>query len=198
MAANKFIIVGLGNPGKEYEETRHNTGRIILSLFAKKFEFPELSYDKKLNSLKSETKLGKSELMLLLPETFMNKSGEPLKKIITSKAKAANLVVIHDDLDIPLGKFKISFNRGSAGHKGIESIIKNIKTEGFIRIRVGITPTTPKGKLKKPENTKLLDFIVKKFKDEELKKIKGISKNIFEALELITKGELNKAMSSFN
>ena len=84
----------------------------------------------------------------------MNKSGLSLKSAITNKKKAENLVVIYDDLDIPLGKFKISYGRGSGGHKGVESIARSIKTKDFIRIRVGIAPATPSGKVKSPKASK--------------------------------------------
>ncbi len=193
-----MIITGLGNPGEKYVETRHNTGRIVLKYFLKKLEADNLIYDKKINGLKTEIKIGKHKVLFVFPETFMNNSGDSIKKIITSKQKAADLIVIHDDLDIPLGNFKISFNRGSAGHKGVESIIKSIKTEKFIRIRVGVSDKSKSGKIKKPNQEKLLNFIISKFKPEELKILKKTSAKITEALELIINNSLEKAMNKFN
>lgn len=190
-----YIIAGLGNPGEKYKNSRHSAGRIILELYSKDLKLSPFNFDKKTNSLIAEIK---KKAVLIIPETFMNNSGTAIKKLITSKIKAKNLIVIHDDLDLPLGKFKISFNRGTAGHKGIESIIKNIKTNEFIRIRVGVSPATPGGKIKKPESKKIIDFIISDFKKEELLKLKKISKDIFEALELIIKGNLDKAMNCFN
>lgn len=190
-----YIIAGLGNPGEKYKDSRHSAGRIILELYSKDLKLSPFNFDKKTNSLIAEIK---KKAVLIIPETFMNNSGTAIKKLITSKIKAKNLIVIHDDLDLPLGKFKISFNRGTAGHKGIESIIKNIKTNEFIRIRVGVSPATPGGKIKKPESKKIIDFIISDFKKEELLKLKKISKDIFEALELIIKGNLDKAMNCFN
>lgn len=190
-----YFIAGLGNPGEKYKNSRHNTGRIILELYAKNLKLSSFEFDKKTNSLISEIK---KKAVLILPETFMNNSGTAVKKIVASKIKAKNLVVIHDDLDLPLGKFKISFNRGSAGHKGIESIIKNIKTNEFTRVRVGVSPSASSGKIKKPETKKTVDFIISDFKKDELSELKKLSKKIFEALELIIQGELNKAMNSFN
>jgi PTH1 family peptidyl-tRNA hydrolase len=150
MSHMSYVLVGLGNPGPEYEKTRHNTGRIVLEIFRKKCDFPDWEPDKKLKALVSKGKLGKAEILLLEPETFMNNSGGSVKPLITSKKKAESLVIIHDDLDLPIGSYKISFNRGSGGHKGVENIIKAIGTEGFVRVRVGISPVTPGGKLKKP------------------------------------------------
>ena len=100
----------------------------------------------------------------------MNKSGLAVKPIITSKKKAEALIVIHDDLDLPIGKFKISFNKSSGGHRGVESIIKAIKTEAFTRVRIGISPATPSGKLKKPKGEKDVgDFILGEFKKAKWK-----------------------------
>lgn len=177
------IIVGLGNPGEEYELTRHNTGRIVLFEFLKAQKFDELMEDKKNKALKTEGRVGKENVLVIMPETYMNKSGLSLKNIITSKKKAEDMVVIHDDIDLPLGKYKISFGRGSAGHKGVESIIRAVQTKDFTRVRVGISPSTPKGKIKKPQGDKLLDFITGKFKPSEMSILKEISKKIIPELK---------------
>ena len=184
-----FYIVGLGNPGEEYENSRHNTGALSVQSFAKKNKFVFFETEK----------MGKEKIMLILPQTFMNKSGLSLKPLITSKKKAENLVVIYDDLDMPLGKFKISFGRGSGGHKGVESIARSIKTKDFIRIRVGIAPATPSGKIKKPKGEqKILDFILGDFKKPELEKLKKVFKKVNEAIEVIVKDGRAKAMNEFN
>ena len=196
------IIAGLGNPGKEYEETRHNAGRLVLEEFRQKNKLADWSFDKKLNALISPGIIKKNKVLLVWPETFMNKSGLALKKIIVSKKKAADLIIVHDDLDLPLGKFKISFGKNSGGHKGVESIIKNIKTKDFARIRIGIAPTTPSGKINPPAGgpkiDKHLDFLTQRFKPRELKTIKNISKKISQALETIITDGLQKAMNEFN
>lgn len=194
-----FIIVALGNPGEEYAGTRHNTGRIVLENFLKKFDFPELEMNKKYSSLASEGKVGKEKVLILEPETFMNKSGITLKTLVNSAKKAEQLVVIHDDLDIPMGTFKISFNKSSGGHRGVESIIKTIKTEAFIRVRVGITVATSSGKLKKPSGEKaVIEHIMGKFKKPEIEILKKVSKNIAEKLEILIKEGREKAMGTFN
>lgn len=192
-------IIGLGNPGEEYKSSRHNTGRIIAETFSKKEKFPEFKVDKKLKAIVSEGKIGKEKVEVILPETFMNKSGLSLKPIITSKKKAQDLVVIYDDLDLALGTFKISFNRGSGGHRGVESIVRTLKTKEFVRIRVGISPATPKGKVKKPIGEKMVvDFIIGNFKPKELEIIKKVSRKIHEALEMIATEGYPKAMSVYN
>ena len=192
-------IVALGNPGEEYKNTRHNVGRIVLEEFFKKNDFSEWTLNKKLKALSSEGKIGKEKVLLIEPETFMNKSGLSLQSIITSKKKAENLIVIHDDLDLPIGKFKISFNKSSGGHRGVESVIKAIKTEAFIRVRIGISPATPSGKLKKPKGEKEVgDFILGEFKKSEMETLKKISKKVATALEMIITEGREKAMGEFN
>lgn len=194
-----FVIVALGNPGEEYIGTRHNTGRIVLESFWKKFEFPDFEMNKKYQSLTSEGKVGKEKVLLLEPETFMNKSGNALKTLITSAKKAEQLVVIHDDLDIPLGTFKVSFNKSSGGHNGVESIIKAVKTQAFVRVRVGITPATASGKMKKPAGEKaIIDHILGKFKKPEMEIIKKVSKKVADQLEILVKEGRDRAMGSFN
>ncbi len=187
-----YTIVGLGNPGEEYELTRHNTGRMIVSDFAKNQKFSDWVFDKKVNALRTEGKIGKEKVLLLLPETMMNNSGNAVRKIITSKQKAKNLIIVHDDLDLSLGKFKISFARGSAGHRGVESVIKKIKTNELIRIRVGISPK------KKPEPKELIKFLLGKFSPKDLIVFKKVSKKISEALETIISNGLQAAMNQFN
>lgn len=209
-----YVLVGLGNPGKEYENTRHNTGRFMLEEFAKVNDFPEWVFDKKLNALVSKgsplssSKVnGQMSIVLFEPETFMNKSGETVGKLkdlrfkIKGKGKEKikeiqNLAVIHDDLDIPFGKFKISFNKSSGGHRGVESVIKALKTKAFIRIRVGISLVTPSGKLKKPKGEVAVDkHILGRFSPDQLIALKKLSKKISEGLAvIITKGR-EKAMN---
>ncbi len=193
-----YIFVGLGNPGEEYKETRHNTGRMLVEWFGKSLN-AEWKLDKKINATTAKVKVGKTPVTLVLPETFMNNSGKSLKPFVTSAKSAEKLLVIYDDLDLPFGTNKISFNKSSGGHKGLESIIKNIKTEKFSRVRVGISPTTPSGKIKKPKGEDAVTkVILGKFKDEELKELKNLSKKVSEALEVFVSEGLEKTMTGFN
>jgi PTH1 family peptidyl-tRNA hydrolase len=194
-----YIIVGLGNPGQEYVCTRHNTGRIVLGKFVKDFVDGEVGFSKKYKALVGEGKIKKEKFTILFPETFMNKSGASVAPLVTSKKKAEQLVVVYDDLDLPLGKIKISWNRGSGGHKGLESIIRAVKTKEFLRIRVGTSPATPSGKLKKPHGEKEVErFILGDFSKKEDEVLKKVSKEVAEAIEtLVTEGR-GTAMSVFN
>ncbi len=160
-----YIIVGLGNPGVEYARTRHNTGRMATEFIAGKV----------------------SNIKIITPDTFMNKSGSAIAKIIKSKKAAQKLIVIYDDLDLPLGSLKISYNRGSGGHKGLESVIRVLKTKEFIRIRIGIGK---KGDVEK--------HILGQFKKSELEILKKVFKRALAAVEAIVEHGLAAAMTEFN
>jgi PTH1 family peptidyl-tRNA hydrolase len=190
------IIVGLGNPGEDYASTRHNTGRIILELMGKKWGIEQADFkeNSKIKALTAAGTIGKEKITLIEPNNFMNNSG---KSVTTAK----NLIVIHDDLDLPVGAFKISWNRGSGGHRGVESIIKAVKTEEFIRFRVGISPLTPGGKLKKPHGDAVEKHIMGEFKPAEMTSLKKIAAIAAEAIETIVadkKSGLARAMTKFN
>jgi PTH1 family peptidyl-tRNA hydrolase len=194
-----YTIAGLGNPGQEYENTRHNTGRIVLNAVAKEFEADDFSFDKKMNALVAKGKIGKEKITFIEPETFMNKSGSAIKYLVKSVKAAEKLVIIYDDFQLPIGRIKISFNRSSGGHNGLESVIKAIKTEAFIRIRVGTAAENAKGNAKVPHgDEKILKFILGKYKDDETKELKKVSKKTAEAIEMIIKEGREKAMSVFN
>lgn len=173
----QWILVGLGNPGKEYEGTRHNVGREFLTAL--------------------EDKLSK-KAKIILPDVYMNNSGLALKNIATSKKQLEKLVVLHDELDLPLGRVKISSGGSAAGHNGVKSVQKGLKTEDFIRIRIGISGSTPKGKLKRPAPEKISDHVLGKFKAAELTKLKAVRKTVAEALELLMEEGLERARTEIN
>ena len=205
-----MIIIGLGNPGTEYEGTRHNAGREAVMKFATKVGFDAFEFDKKSNALVATGKAGKTKATLVLPETMMNKSGAAAVKFAkgAKKMKDGNgkpikafpdLIVVHDDLDIPLGKAKMSWNKSSGGHKGVESVMKGVGTEAFFRIRIGITPATAKGALKKPDHDTITDnFIVAEFKDKEADERKKVIKKVVDCLELAVVESPERAMSEYN
>lgn len=187
-----WIIVGLGNPGAEYAGTRHNTGRMTVEHFAGKAT--SWREDAKANALVTKT-----EATLVLPNTFMNKSGSAVSKFVKSVKAAGNLVVVYDDLDLPLGKMKISYNRSSGGHKGIESVERAVKTKKFWRLRVGISAATASGKIKKPHgDAEVQKFILGKFRGGEGEALKKVFKKTSEALTKIISDGPERAMNEFN
>jgi len=196
----KHIFIGLGNPGGEYELTRHNTGRFILETLSEKHGFSKWGENKKLNALVSEGEIGKHDAQFILPETFMNKSGFTVKKLATSLKRIHKLVVISDDIDLPLGSFKISYGKGDAGHNGIKSIIRALGTKDFIRLRVGISPKIRgSNQPKKPiGEKKVLEFLMSKFRRPEEVVIILIANDIYEAMEVIMEDGYEQAMNEFN
>lgn len=194
-----YIIAGLGNPGDEYSDTRHNTGRMMLYSILKNFNGKDFSFDKNINALVSDVKVGKERVKLIAPETFMNKSGNAIGKIIKSKKSAEKLIVIYDDFNLPIGSLRISFNRSSGGHNGLESIIKSLKTEAFLRIRIGLSQENAKGVAKIPHgDDKIEKFILGKYKPDEIKELKKVEKKMLQAVEIIIKEGKDKAMSIVN
>ncbi len=191
----KYVIVGLGNPGGEYTTTRHNAGRMAVEYFAKKNGVTEWREDAKAVAHVSKIE----NATLVLPDTFMNKSGSAVMKYVSSAKAAEKLVVVYDDMDLPLGSIKLSFDRGSGGHKGIESITRAVKTKAFVRIRIGVSPTTPGGKLKKPSGEdEVVAFILAKFKPAELDELKKVYKTVADALMSIIVDGRSAAMNTFN
>jgi len=194
-----WVVMGLGNPGAEYERTRHNAGRMAVQYFAKKHEASQWKEHKSSNSQTTGTHVGKSLIALVLPDTFMNKSGVAATKFVKSVKAAEKLVVVYDDLDLPIGKIKISFNRGSGGHKGVESIMRALRTKKFTRIRIGVSPATATGKLRKPEAGDGVNaFILNAFKESEMDELKKVFKKVSEAIEITVEEGPLIAMNKFN
>lgn len=181
------IIIGLGNPGKKFEGTRHNVGFLILDKFMEKNSFPEFEFSKKSNTLMSENVLDK-KIILVKPQTFMNDSGKAVREILENNP-AENIIVVHDDVDLPVGKIKIVEERGSAGHKGVESIIENIGNKGLIRIRIGIAPQ---------KEIKAKQIVLKKFSKEEKEIINNVNNEAVEALDFLIQNGLEKTMNKYN
>lgn len=194
-----FVVVGLGNPGEEYVNTRHNVGRMVVEAFRKSCEGTDWEKDKKLQALVSEAKLKKEKVLMVEPETYMNKSGASIKPLITSVKKAEQLILVQDEIDLPIGRIKISFNRSAGGHKGVNSVMKAIGTEAFTRVRVGISPANAKGVVKKPKSEdEMNDFIVGPFKPKEWDEMKKAVKDAAKAVQLIIEEGRDRAMMEFN
>jgi peptidyl-tRNA hydrolase, PTH1 family len=180
-----ILIIGLGNPGKYYARTRHNVGFMMVDKLQEEWNFPEFEFNKKFDTEISEGKInpplppgeggGEGKILLAKPQTFMNRSGEAVKKIMKFyKLKPSDIIVIHDDLDIDLGKFKISADSSAAGHRGVESIIDALGTKNFKRLRIGIEGTEMRKKRKIPGDK----FVLKKFTESEKKKVSELLTNI--------------------
>lgn len=169
------LIVALGNPGKQYENTRHNAGFLMLDEIQKNLDFPAFELTTKFNALVCEKNLAGEKIILAKPQSFMNRSGEVTKKLLTFyKIPKENVTVLHDDLDLELGKFKISLDASAAGHNGVQNIIDQLGSQQFKRIRIGI-----EGSEKKKERIIPGDvFVLQDFLPEELEVIKKLGGEI--------------------
>lgn len=184
-----FLVVGLGNPGKEFEGTRHSIGRAVVEAFGKKNGLG-FSLNKKWGALVAEGKLGKEKFVLILPETFMNKSGAAVGPAARfHKIKPALVVLVHDDSDIELGRAKLSFNKSSAGHKGVESVMRALKTEAFYRFRIGI---------QKKHRVEADKLVLQKFTPDEKRLVSKATKKTVDALEVFLREGPEMAMNEYN
>lgn len=190
-----LVIVGLGNPGKEYEKTRHNAGRSAVELVAKQEGFDEFVFNKMSNALVSKGAIEGEKATLVLPETMMNLSGKAVATFVKTPKAAKNLLVIHDDLDLPLGTVKMVFGRGSGGHKGVESIMRATKTKEFARIRIGISASGKKNQAKKVVGEeKVIKMVIGKWKSTEEALVKKVLKKVAEAVHVFATEDIGAAM----
>lgn len=188
------LIAGLGNPGKKYQNTPHNAGFITLDLFLKQDKLAAFEIKKKYNAEISVNKSGKDKFFLAKPLTFMNNSGQPINKILKYyKIKKKDLLIIHDDIDLPFGKIKISFDRSSGGHNGIESAIKELKSKKFYRLRIGVKPNFPLTK------EKTADYLLSSLPKKHQQEFKATLDKAFKIINDFIQGEKpEKIMSLYN
>lgn len=177
------LIVGLGNPGKEYEKTRHNIGFRVLDQLVSDW--------KGMKKFKGQiAKTGK--IIYLKPQTYMNNSGDSVLAVKQFyKIKPKDIIVIYDDIALPLGKLRIRGNGSAGGHKGVDSIIKKLKSQSFIRLRIGIANN-------RSDKIPSEKFVLQKFSANEEKKLKKIIQQSSEAVEMILKEGVSKAMNMYN
>ena len=193
-----YYIVGLGNPGVKYEDTRHNVGFLIVDHIVEKVSLPSMVLSSKYVGQVSEGVLEGEEVVLLKPETFMNQSGGAVKKLVP-KGEEKQLIVIYDDVDLALGEIKVSTSRGAGGHNGISSIINSIGSKDFVRIRVGISPKSFwTGKTKRPAGEKMSRHVLGKFGKGDMKTVHEVSECAYGALQTILTEGVEKAMNQYN
>jgi len=189
------LIVGLGNPGRIYAHNRHNIGFMCLSHFAKA---QGIRFDKKQGQARVGTgEVAGSELVVARPQTHMNLSGESVIRLVKKfNISLSDLIVIHDDLDLPLGKIRLSQGSSSGGHKGIDSIITHLESQDFTRIKVGIG--RPAESSAKDKEAEIIDYVLSDFTPEERKTVTQVMPKVSEAiLYLLTEG-LTAAMNKYN
>lgn len=185
-----YMIVGLGNPGKQYETTRHNAGFICLDLLSEK-------YNIKVNKLKFKSLMGDGRIngkrcLFLKPQTFMNLSGEAVRDAAEFyKIPPENIIVICDDISLEPGKMRIRRKGSDGGQRGMKNIIYHLKSDNFPRIKVGV------GAKPNPEYD-LADWVISHFTKDEAKLIKEVADKVIGAVEYMVDGKIDKAMSDYN
>lgn len=179
------LIVGLGNPGKEYEKTRHNIGYILVDKY-----LGNVKWSKKHNAEYYETIINNEKYIFIKPTSFMNLSGNVVRQYINYyKLSITDILIIHDDLDLPIGKYRLKVNSSDGGHNGIKDIIKHLQSNSFARIKVGIS---------KNNDIDTKDYVLGTLSKDEMCKINNIAQNIFEIIENFGYDKLEFLMNKFN
>lgn len=194
------LIVGLGNPGDTYAQTRHNIGFMVVERLAHEIGAATLSWkeDEKHKALVAKA----GDIILVKPQTFMNNVGISVKSLMEYyKISLDDLWVIHDDIDLPIGKIRIRAVGGSAGHHGIDSIMEHIKSDKFVRFRLGIgrgTRSTGPAIDKNLHHRRVIEFVLSRFRQSEAGDLKHLVHHGSDAVRIALSKGLDKAMNQFN
>ncbi len=184
-----YAIIALGNPGNQYLKTRHNAGWIVIDSIFTDIDWHENKYA---SAHVATAEIGNTTFQIAKPQTFMNESGKTTDYFVQKEGiNPDKLIVLYDDLDLPLGSFKISFDRGNGGHNGVKSIEEHLGSREFIRIRIGISRTLENGELVKPA-------VLGHFEPSELELLQKTAKTIYKAIGTILTEGKEKAMTAFN
>ncbi len=185
----EHLVVGLGNPGSKYENTRHNAGFIALDYIANQLN---VNFNKsKFDALFSEAVIDGKRVLLIKPQTFMNLSGESVVQFMSFyKIPSENVIILFDDISLAPGNLRVKRSGSHGGHNGMRNIIQLAKTDNFPRIKIGIGA--------KPTDWDLADWVTSKFSDGDLKLLNKAAENSYAALKLMLNGEIEKAMNLAN
>ena len=185
------LIVGLGNPGREYASSRHNVGWMIVDAFAEKFRIDISKHEKE--ALTGSGRVAGGSVMVAKPLTYINRSGEAVKLLTDAYLESLqDLIIIHDEVDLPLGNIRIR-ERGSAGtHNGMRSVVESLASESFPRLRCGVRGADY------AEGAGLRDYVLDDFEDSELPIVNRSIERSVDALLLFARGDLKRAMTTFN
>jgi len=185
-----YLIAGLGNPGRKYEKTKHNVGFEVIDELIERYHVTYGGLDRK--AVYGKTVIGGEKCILIKPMTYMNLSGEAVRAYLDyyKMNPETDLIVIYDDIDLDPGQLRIRRKGSAGGHNGMKNIIAMTGTDVFPRIRVGTGA--------KPENWDLADYVLAPFGKEERKAVDEAEANAADAVELIVRGEMDRAMNLFN
>ena len=185
-----FVIVGLGNPGKKYDNTRHNVGFMAIDALAEKYGISIT--EKKHKALCGTGVIEGVKVLLVKPQTYMNLSGESVAEVINfyKLDPEEEMLVMYDDISLAPGNIRVRTKGSAGGHNGIKSMIAQLGTQGFMRIKIGVG--------EKPSGWDLADHVLGHFSDEDLIKLKEIMPDIMGAAVLMSQGDVAKAMNDYN
>lgn len=194
-----YYIVALGNPGEKYKTTRHNVGWMAVDHCLDAWGLPQLVESGGLSGRLTEGVVAGSEVTVLYPTTFMNNSGSAVVKLVP-KEEVAQLIVVHDDIDLPFGEIKVGVGRGAGGNNGVASIIQKLGSKEFVRVRVGIAPKSFwTGKTKRPRGGGPLErFVLKPFTKGESEQLVDVFIQVQRAIELVIREGAERAMNVCN
>ena len=182
------LIVGLGNPGRKYKDTRHNAGFMVVDELAAKYNINLRKEEKK--SVVAKERLKGEKIILAKPQTFMNKSGQSVQELANYyKIASEDILIIYDDLDLDPGQLKIKPKGGHGGHNGVRSVINCLGAKNFARVRIGIG---------RPEYRSVTDYVLEKFSSEERNQVEDALNNGVKAVELFIEDNLDQAMNKYN
>jgi PTH1 family peptidyl-tRNA hydrolase len=185
------LIVGLGNPGAEYERTRHNAGWMVVDAFAKKFRIDISRHEK--NAMTGEGRVGGGSVIVAKPLTYMNLSGDSVRLLVNAYLESTDdLLIVYDDIDLPTGRLRIRPNGSSGTHNGMRSIVSSLATERFPRLRFGVRGANF------GEGDRLRDYVLDEFSAEEGPVVETAIGRAVDALVLFARGDLRRAMNEFN
>lgn len=188
-----YVIIGLGNPGSQYAYTRHNAGRMAVELFAAQEHFPPFKRRLLQHASVSVGEINGEKVTLVLPEVFMNISGRAVTPFIKNVQQAETLLVVRDELDVPLGSLKVTgFGRGSGGHNGVESVMGALKTKNFTQLKVGISRT------KTAEDDGVAKHVLGTFRPDEAEALKEALLRAASAIRAFIVGGADVAMRETN
>jgi PTH1 family peptidyl-tRNA hydrolase len=185
------LIIGLGNPGPEYAGTRHNAGWMVADAFADKFRISVTKHEK--NALTGIGRVGGGTVMVAKPLTYMNLSGDAVGLLKNAYAEALeDIIIIFDEIDLPLGRLRIRPNGSSGTHNGMRSIVASLASEGFPRLRFGVRGASYS------ESNRLRDYVLEDFEEAEVPVVQRSIERSLDALVLFARGDLKRAMNTFN
>ena len=184
------LIVGLGNPGDGYARTRHNAGWMVVDAFAKKFRIDLTRHEKE--SMTGEGRVGGGSVKVAKPLTYMNLSGDAVRLLVNAYLESTDdLLVVFDEIDLPLGKLRIKPSGSAGTHNGMRSIVESLGTERFARLRVGVRGESH-------ADYRLRDYVLDEFEAEEMPVVEQTIGRAVDALVLFARGDLKRAMNEFN